>query len=106
MNWTPKTTAQLCQAWGDNGSFGSIARQFGTTRNAIGGKLNRLRLEGALTEADARRGPKLNRMEQVAEWMAEHDGRICDMARALNIPRDQALKAWQRVVKAMGAQAA
>jgi len=107
MTWTPAKITKLCQSWGDNHTFDMIARQLGMTRSAIGGKINRLRIDRfpALIEADAKRGPRLDRMGQVAEWMANEDGRICDMARALGIPPGHALHAWKRVVKAMGAQA-
>lgn len=102
-----KDVDRLCQMFGDNMTMAQIARELGTTRNTISGKVDRLRRarHPAMIEADAKRLPRLDRMAQVAEWMAENDGRMCDMARALDLSPCQALHAWQRVVKAMGAQA-
>ncbi len=107
MNWTDANIAALCEAWAANRTMDMIAVQLGTTRNGISGKINRLRTEGypAMIQADAKRGPRLSRMDQAAEWMADHDGRMCDLARFLGIAPDQARKAWLRVVDAMGVQA-
>lgn len=104
MTWDAPTIARLLDRYANRMPTSAIASQLGTTRNAVIGKVNRLRAEQvpAMIEADAKRGPRINRTNQVAEWMAEHGGRVCDCARALGIGQDSTLRAWQRVCRDMG----
>ena len=104
----PRRTDTLCKLWGEGLSASAIAeRMSGCTRNAVIGKIGRLRQDGNadILAADAKRGPRINRTEQVAEWMAEHGGRICDCARGIGLAPELTLKAWQRVCRDMGEQA-
>jgi hypothetical protein len=55
-----------------------------------------------------RRTPGANwqhRADDLAEWMAENDGRICEASRALGWPYDTTKAAWLRIRKRLGAQA-
>jgi hypothetical protein len=45
------------------------------------------------------------RMLQLAEWMAENGGRVCEAAKALGWPYDNTKQVWRRILRRMGKQA-
>ena len=71
------------------------------------GRVFRLRADNdpATIAADAIRPAHPDRMAQVAEWMAEHDGKLSECARELGMGLDATRASWKRVMRAMGGQA-
>lgn len=104
----PARVSMLCKLWGDSLAGSDIAERLGgVTRNAVLGKVDRLRREKhpEMVAADARRGPRLDRTGQVAEWMAENGGTVMECAQAICLDLEITRKAWNRICKAMGPQA-
>ena len=99
---------EVISLWSDGHTGAQIAAKMGnTSRGGVIAFVHRLRATGdpALLAAEAKRSPPLNRKAQVAEWIAEHDGKLRDCAAALGFDPKTVWSAWKRVKKDCGGQA-
>lgn len=115
--WSDDNTARLCELKAKGMPSGAIAAELGISRNAVMGRLHRLRAAGdpRVPEAepspaaakkipDDRWGPTL--ADRLAELMAQRSPTFGAAAYRLNVSKREVEAAWQTILDRLGSQAA
>ncbi|WP_260181119.1 GcrA family cell cycle regulator [Sphingomonas sp. BK580] len=114
--WTQDADAQLVALKARGLSAGAMSEQLGASRNAVLGRLHRLRAAGDPRVPAAEPSPIGGKLpsasapatlgDRLADLVADEDLSIEDAAARLGISKREALALWQTIVDRRGEQAA
>ena len=106
--WTDEAIDRLCKLHRDGASSGAIAADLGISRNAVMGRIHRLRAAGDQRIPPAGEGAVPRRrtlVQRLAEWMSIRDMSLDRAAYELGVSRGAIATAWERIVADLGWQA-
>ncbi|GAA4221667.1 hypothetical protein GCM10022253_28240 [Sphingomonas endophytica] len=110
--WSDAAVDQLCRLKATGLTSGAIAAELGTSRNAVMGRIHRLRAAGdkrvppaGAGAAVPKRPAKRALVERLAELMALRDPTLASAAFQLGVSRKLIDAAWAQIVADLGWQA-